>query len=654
MRLPPRPDLEWGNDGVPRDQINDDVYFSIHNGLEETREVFFRACGLPQRWEAMGEGIKGKKNTFTVGELGFGTGLNIAALMQLWKMHRPNPNAQLDVVSFEGRLMRREDAQAALSAWPELAAEKEILLGVWPRRARGVQRVCLGSGMSLTLIQDEVGCGLQQACFKADAWFLDGFSPAKNPDMWSAEVMQQIANHSAPNCVVGTYTVAGHVRRGLAAGGFEVSKQPGFGTKRERMQAIYPTVSKADVYSDPLLLRTVNECPRSVIVIGAGIMGACIGQAFHARGCDVTVLDKGRDINAGASANPLGLVAPRLDGADTAQARLLIDAYVSAIGFYARLGVGTWPVDTVHFSNSAEEIMRHARIKDDPPLDADLLGMLEDDEGQAGLIYRGSMAVSPVDVRAKLLEDANIVWGADVTSISGGEGAQTSVQGERDGQAFEYKADIVIIAAGMGVNHLFGGDGLLVRGRGGQLECAPYAGEDFARSKGHYVVGANGKIVFGATYQDSEGEAPDVSLASREENMRALDMLAPELKTATMMDAVESATAVRAATSDQLPFAGRLPEFEAYRAHYGEDLRTGRALKIAEGATLKALYQQGVYAAGGLGSRGLTWAPFLAQILVADAFGGPVPTGADSRELIAPARFFMRQLKREKPKRDEG
>lgn len=653
-RLPPRPDLEWGSDGVPRDQINDDVYFSVHNGLEETREVFFRACGLPQRWQAMRKRVPGADNTFTIGELGFGTGLNIVALLQLWKAHRPTPDARLEVVSFEGRLMRREDAQAALSAWPELAGEIGVLLGVWPRRARGLQRVCLGSGMALTLVQDEVAPALVQASFKADAWFLDGFSPAKNPDMWSTEVMQQIAKHSAPNCVVGTYTVAGHVRRGLAAGGFEVSKQPGFGTKRERMQAIYPTLTVPDVYSDPLLLRTVHECPSSVIVIGAGIMGACIGQAFHARGCDVTILDKGADIHEGASANPLGLVAPRLDGADTPQARLLIDAYLAAIAFYKGQSKGAWPVDTCHFSSTKEEVGRHARIKDDPPLDADLLGVLEKDGVQLGLEYRGSMAVSPVDVRSQLLSDLNVVWNTNVTSVGGEDDSQRCVQGVCDGHTFEYKADVVIFAAGMGINELVGGEGLALRGRGGQLECALYGGPDFARSKGHYVVGANGKIVFGATYQESDGEAPDASDAARAENMHALEGLAPEVADCVPPANIVSSTAVRAATTDQLPFAGRLPEFSAYREVYGEDLRTGRVLKAVDETTSKALYQSGIYAAGGLGSRGLTWAPFLAQILVADAFGGPVPTGADSRELIAPARFFMRQLKREKPKKEEG
>ncbi len=650
-RLPPRPDLYWQEDGVPRDQINDDVYFSVSNGLEETREVFFRGCGLVDRWKAMGAGISAS-NTFTIGELGFGTGLNIAALRQLWREHRPNPQARLEVISFEGRLMRVEDAKTALSVWPELASDVQTLLSLWPVRAKGVQRLCLGFGMSLLIFQDEIEPALKNSAFKADAWFLDGFSPAKNPEMWSSEVMAQIALHSAPECVVGTYTVAGHVRRALAAGGFEVSKQPGFGTKRERMQAIYPTLPKPEIYCDPLLLNTERECPASVIVIGAGIMGACMAQAFHERGCEVTVLDKGEGIEEGASANPLGLVAPRLDGADTPQARLLIDAYLAAIAFYKTQNIGAWPVDTAHFSSSNEEIGRHAKIKDDPPLDTDLLGVLEDEGRQMGLNYLSSMAVSPVDVRSQLLKDINVVWNTEITSIGAVDGAQRCVTAIRDGQVFEYEADLVVIAAGMGIADLAGGEGLPLRGRGGQLEYAQYDGPDFARSKGHYVVGANGKIVFGATYQDSDGKAPEASDEARAENMLALDVLAPELKEEILSGKVQSATAVRAATPDQLPFAGRLPEFAAYRAHYGADLRTGRALKPIDGQGFKALYQRGVYAAGGLGSRGLTWAPFLAQIIVADAFGGPVPTGADSRELIAPARFFMRQLKREKPKKD--
>ncbi|WP_143435662.1 tRNA (5-methylaminomethyl-2-thiouridine)(34)-methyltransferase MnmD, partial [Henriciella aquimarina] len=176
-RLPPRPDLAWQEDGTPVDARVGDVYFSRHNGLEETRAVFLQGCGLPARWQ--------DRTGFTIGELGFGTGLNFLAAWQLWRETR-GPDGWLHFVSFEGYPLAREDAARALAAWPELADLAAKLLDAWPERARGVQRrVWPDERLTLTLHTGEIAEMLPQARLRADAWFLDGFSPAKNDAMWA-------------------------------------------------------------------------------------------------------------------------------------------------------------------------------------------------------------------------------------------------------------------------------------------------------------------------------------------------------------------------------------------------------------------------------------------------------------------------------------
>ena len=610
-RLPPRPDLDWGVDGIPRDQINDDVYFSVSNGLEETREVFFRGCGLPERW-------KGRED-FTIAELGFGTGLNVAALIKLWRKNRPSEKALLNVVSFEGRLMHVKDARSALNSWPELADETDVLLSNWPDRARGVQRLDLGEGMSLILHQDEILPALKNAKFKADAWFLDGFSPAKNPAMWSGEVMMEVGRHSSEGALIGTYTVAGHVRRSLSEAGFTVSKQPGFGKKRERLEAMYEGKEiQEESLPDPLLLNISVERPKSVVIVGAGIMGACLSYAFKRRSCDVRVLDKANSIEEGASANPLGLVAPRLDGSDTVQARLLIDAYLAARRFYRQFPDHAWPIEVEHFSSSETELQRHARIRTDPPLDEDLLTALPD---KKGFKYKGGIAVNPVGIRAELLAGVDVQWGVEVADLNA------------------IDADLVILSSGLGIKLLTSHEGVPLRGRGGQLEFSSLDIPAFARSKGHYVVGADNILVFGATYEDCEGQSLDVTSAARSQNMEALTDIAPEIDVSKLE--LRSKAAIRAVTNDQLPIAGWLPNFGEYKSLFGEDLRTGRRLSVQS-----APYRRGMYVAGGLGSRGLTWAPFLAQYILADVFGEPLATGVGGRELLSSARFYMRTLKR--------
>ena len=311
-RLPPRPDLSWKEDGTPVDERVGDVYFSRHDGLEETRAVFLKGCGLPEAWA--------DKAAFTVAELGFGTGLNFLALWQLWRANRP-AGGHLHFVSFEGYPLDPEDAAKALGAWPELAPLTSWLVAQWPVRARGVQHVeWADEGISLTLHIGEIAETLPDAVFTADAWFLDGFSPAKNDAMWDDELWPMVAERSRMGAPVGTFTVAGGVRRGLVEAGFEVAKAPGHGRKRERLEA--RLIHRAPETSDRLGLRPLNVAPKTVHVLGAGIAGACCARAFLDRGCKVVVHDKAGGVASGASGNRLALVMPRLDAGDTVQARL--------------------------------------------------------------------------------------------------------------------------------------------------------------------------------------------------------------------------------------------------------------------------------------------------------------------------------------------
>lgn len=229
-RLPDKPDLDWKDDGTPVSRVFDDVYFSLSDGLEETRSVFLKPCGLPERWN--------DRKSFTVAELGFGSGLNFLGLLDLWLNSDRQLDAWLHFVSVEKFLMSAEDAAKVVGRWNGIRAED--LISRWPVRTRGLQRIVFEEfNVTLTLYVGDVREWLISHDFKADAWFLDGFAPAKNDSMWAESVFESIASHSAEGCRIGTYTVAGAVRRGIAAAGFEVSKAEGFGRKRERLEAVW-------------------------------------------------------------------------------------------------------------------------------------------------------------------------------------------------------------------------------------------------------------------------------------------------------------------------------------------------------------------------------------------------------------------------------
>src|SRR5665213_2639900 len=214
----------WGDDGAPRSRLYGDIYFSSGDGLAEARAVFLGGCDLPSAWRG--------RDRFVVAELGFGTGLNIVALLELWRAGHL-PGARLSIFSVEAHPLGPKDAARALAPWPEVSEISEMLIARWPGRARGFHRIDLPElGATVDVAVMEASAALAAWTGEADAWFLEGFAPARNPAMWGKELLSLVARRSAPGARLATYTVAGQMRRDLAAAGFEVERRPGFGAKR--------------------------------------------------------------------------------------------------------------------------------------------------------------------------------------------------------------------------------------------------------------------------------------------------------------------------------------------------------------------------------------------------------------------------------------
>ncbi|MEM7241119.1 MAG: tRNA (5-methylaminomethyl-2-thiouridine)(34)-methyltransferase MnmD [Pseudomonadota bacterium] len=214
--------LSWSTNGVPISDQFDDPYFSFSDGLAETRHVFLGGCDLPARFS---EG-------FTVAELGFGTGLNLLATWAAWEA--AGFKTALNFVSFEAFPMDLGDMETALRHWPELDRyAKKLLkqLKVTPDSAKF-------ETLSLKLIIGDARKTLPSSNEMAHAWFLDGFSPAKNPELWEEKLLAEVAAHTCPNGIAATYSAAGHVRQKLSNAGFEVSRIPGFGRKRHMTRAV--------------------------------------------------------------------------------------------------------------------------------------------------------------------------------------------------------------------------------------------------------------------------------------------------------------------------------------------------------------------------------------------------------------------------------
>jgi tRNA 5-methylaminomethyl-2-thiouridine biosynthesis bifunctional protein len=599
-RLPPLPNTHIDAAGLIHGDDFNDSYFSRDNGLEESRTVFLSGCGLPQAWE--------NRSSFVIGELGFGTGLNILAAWDLWNKNRPIGGI-LHIVTVEGFLLDADIARAAHAHWPELAQLSAQLIAKWPTRAYGAQRIWFpDDGLCITFLVGPCEDVLKLMDFEADCWFLDGFSPSKNPQMWSQAVFAQIARLSAPDARLSTYSVAGLVKSGLREAGFSVVRRPGYGSKRERLEA------HLTGHSLPRATR-----PTSAIVIGGGIAGASLAAACARRGMTVELFDADPCGQTKASGNPIALITPRLDRGDTFEARFLRSAYLMALTTYQDMGAAFDQTGVLEVRTNAEGIERTANLAADPPLPESHLRQID----EASLLHIKSGLAYPDLVLRHLKQDANC-HPIEVARVEADNGVWSAL--DLDGHVIA-TADICLIANGPAAGHFCDlGGGL--RGRIGQLSWAPVDGPlpDRPISGGAYGAPFHNKLVFGATFSpwNLDDPAPEVTLASHVRNRDMLAELAPELAGKLDIDKAAGRTSLRAATVDQLPIAGAVGANEA-----------------------------GKYVLCGLGSRGFTTAFLSAELIVSNACGEPSPVEALIGNALAPDRFAKRAAKRgQKPAAD--
>lgn len=223
--------LEWHDGDMPYSPQFGDHFYCREDGRAECAYVFLDGNGLPQRWSGGG--------TFTIGELGFGTGLNFCETWRQWKAFENKPvGSSLHFISFELYPMDRQSINKALSRWPILEQERADLTAAWPDNPEGIVSLAFDEGVRLSVVCGDAFTSISESGEVLDAWYLDGFAPSRNPAMWSVEIMKAIYDHTQTGGTFGTYAAAGFVRRNLQASGFEVMRRPGFAGKREMLHGI--------------------------------------------------------------------------------------------------------------------------------------------------------------------------------------------------------------------------------------------------------------------------------------------------------------------------------------------------------------------------------------------------------------------------------
>ncbi|HFZ8994306.1 TPA: bifunctional tRNA (5-methylaminomethyl-2-thiouridine)(34)-methyltransferase MnmD/FAD-dependent 5-carboxymethylaminomethyl-2-thiouridine(34) oxidoreductase MnmC [Citrobacter freundii] len=649
--------LEFNAEGTPVSRDFDDVYFSNDNGLEETRYVFLDGNHLAERFATH------TRPLFVVAESGFGTGLNFLTLWQAFAQFRQtHPQSRLQrlhFISFEKFPLSREDLLAAHQHWPELSEWAEQLHARWPLPLAGCHRLLLDEGrVTLDLWFGDINelTGQLDATLnhQVDAWFLDGFAPAKNPDMWTQNLFNAMARLARPGGTLATFTSAGFVRRGLQEAGFTMQKRKGFGRKREMlcgvMEQPIPAPSPA-----PWFARSGTE-QREAAIIGGGIASALLSLALLRRGWQVTLYCADDKPAQGASGNRQGALYPLVSQHDPAIGLFFTPAFSFARQLYDSL-----PVDFAHDwcgvtqlgwdEKSQQKIaqMLALELPESLAVAVDAAGA-EKITGLAtscgGISWPQGGWLCPAELTAATLQLAEkqglrIHYQYALTALSSSETGWrlTFASGEQtDHQA-------VVLANGHQITRFAQTQQLPAYSVAGQVSHIPTTP---ALSALRQVLCYDGYLTpqnpatrqhcIGASYHRGSEDTAWREEDQQQNRQRLIDCF-PDAGWAKEVDVSAGAArcGVRCATRDHLPMVGNVPDFDATLAAYAS------LASHPENATPAPVFPS-LFMLGALGSRGLCSAPLCAEILAAQMSEEPIPMDARTLAALNPNRLWIRKL----------
>lgn len=574
--------------------------------------------------------------------------------------------SQLHFISVEKYPLTQADLRKALAAWPELAPLSQPLIDQWPLPVSGCHRLLFADGrIRLDLWFGDIKEMLPQVPHPAtglvDAWYLDGFSPAKNPEMWTQDLFDDLARLARPDATLSTFTCAGFVRRGLIAAGFAMKKVKGHGSKREMLAGVregkVPQQSIAPWYARPA------GREGEVLIIGGGIASAMTALSLVERGRHITLLCEDGEPASGASGNRQGALYPLLNGEHDALSRFYSLAFgfarnrllalakrhpvafslcgVTQLGYddksaakLAKMGQGPFPPELMH-PLSAAEVEQVVGL----PCDAD------------GVSYPLGGWLCPADLTRAAIREAQasgrleVVFNAAVTRIAEeDDGWRVESQ---DGRAWQ--APNLVVAAGHKLPALLPFAELPLYPVRGQVSHVPTT-TGLSQLKtvlcydGYLTPAHNGAHCIGASYGRNQTDLA-YRADEQEQNRARLQACLPDQTWPAEVDVSgnQARVGVRCASRDHLPVAGPVARLAALADH---DVNAP-----ADQQSALPLHA-GLYVLGALGSRGLCSAPLCGELLASEICGDPLPLAADLLEALHPARYWVRRLRRGKPLRD--
>lgn len=509
----------------PRSLEFDDVYFSADDGLEETRHVFLESNDLPGRWQG--------RDRFTIAETGFGTGLNFLAAWQLFD-RTAAPGAFLDFISVEKYPLAAKDIKQGLSHWADaLSPYLDKFLDQYPIRTAGFHRIVFDNRVALTLIFDDVNDALPALNARVDCWFLDGFTPARNPLMWTQTVFAQMARLSAPGACFATFTAAGDVKRGLREAGFTVNKQKGFGRKRDMLAGYFPGEP------EPLAHKK-----GSVAIIGGGLAGTSCAYVLRQYGFTPVIYEKDATLAAGASGNRLGLYNPRFTAFRGPESDFYASAYALALRTFGNLdGIDFNPCGALHLISDEDKRKRLRRTAENWGWHQDHMMMMDKQDASA-------IAGVPLDHDALYLPDSGCV---SPEKLCHAYARDIDVRLNTGADIEKLDEDFIVLAGGPAMMAMTDLPLQTVRGQVSYLQPAGALNNlKTALCYGGYLAPCGDTIMLGSTFQPWRDDT-DISEADHRENLDKLYQAIPSLSGLTITG---GRTALRTAARDRFPVAG--------------------------------------------------------------------------------------------------
>ncbi|WP_026070399.1 FAD-dependent 5-carboxymethylaminomethyl-2-thiouridine(34) oxidoreductase MnmC [Acinetobacter haemolyticus] len=621
-------ELDWEMvDGIdlPISKQFGDVYFSKDNGLLETRHVFLNGNDLSERLSQLND-----YQYFCVGETGFGTGLNILTLWQLWQQIRPNNHSHLHVISVEKFPLRRTDLIRALNAWPELAPLAQKLIAQYPLPIAGCHRLSFPEER----FSIDLWLGDAQDIFPnipktqaVNAWFLDGFAPSCNPDMWQENVLNNIVRLSDFGTTFASFSVAGVLKRGLKQHGIQISRPRGFGHKREMLKAIWLDQTSSETHSiDSIktVIRAQNDQipqftkKQKIAIIGAGIAGLSTAWAFAQRGHQITIYEQNEPLS-GASGNPLALLNPKLCPIEQAHEHLMTLSWQHALNFYARFkAFRAIQVEQMALKNP-DELLQLAEQYPDQVLTTHASDEIRPQTEFPCLTLQQAGAVAPHQLRDEILQHPNIAVKKAKVSRLNSIGTQTELWQDQHHLA---TADHVIVCCAKQSAALFNHYPVLkpIRGQVSWVKNTNQAlSLEQAYSYGGYCMQLDSsQLILGASFYPNRDDT-EVLLEDHVHNYQLIHSIFPtyaEQLSAT--DTWQGRASVRAQTLDYFPLVGKIQN------------------------------DPSIYTFAGLGSKGFLFAPLCSEILVALVLGELCPVPQSLLSKLDPQRF-QKKAKVKKP-----